>query len=172
MDSLLQELLDTPTGQASSHLDILLDLIADSPAHAPSLGKLSGCSHALKQQTHRRLQNHKEEVADELRHQTATRLMPTAQLRLGPATNVRVLTMRSPAMMAVSRSSLKAMDPPAARTSSCAIREAPLVSRALRKSSTMSQRCQRYRRDAARQYESCGKFGATVRTPFLQAFTA
>ena len=35
--SLLQELLDKPTDQSGSHLDILLDFIAGSPARVASL---------------------------------------------------------------------------------------------------------------------------------------
>ena len=67
--NLLQELLDKPTDQAGSHLDIPLDFIAESPAHVPSLGTLGGCSKLLKQQVHERLQKHKDELVAELRRE-------------------------------------------------------------------------------------------------------
>ena len=64
---LLNKLLDMPTDSEYTHLDILLDIIAGSPALAPSLGKLGGCSHALKHQVHERLQRYKAEVEAKLR---------------------------------------------------------------------------------------------------------
>lgn len=65
--SLLQELLEKPTDQSGSHLDLSLDFIASSPAHVPSLGKLGCCNHVLEQQVRERLQQHKHEVLAQLR---------------------------------------------------------------------------------------------------------
>ena len=60
---LLEELLNKPTDNAGSHLDILLDFIAESPQRVSALGTLGSSSKSLKGQVHERLQKHKEHVA-------------------------------------------------------------------------------------------------------------